>query len=85
MSANEHFDLFPYMWLGFVATFSIVNLVWAFYEYRRGVARWGWSGARYERSEEPFYYWLSVGGRFLGFIFGCGMFWMGLDMLNWPH
>ena len=74
MPSNSHFDIFPYMWLGFVAMFSIVSLVWGIYEFRRGVARWGWSGARYERSEEPFYFWLLVCGRFFGFIFGCGMF-----------
>lgn len=82
MPSSEHFDLFPYFWLGGVATFSVVYLVLGIYEFRRGVARWGWYGARYERSEEPFYYWLAVGGRFFGFFFGCGMFWMGLDMLR---
>ncbi len=83
MPGSHHFDIFPYLWLGIVGVFSAVNLIWSIYEFRRGEARWGWSGARYLRSEEPFYYWLSVGGRFFGFLVGCAMFWMGLDMFRW--
>lgn len=80
---NSHVQIFPFVWLGGVATFGIVSLVWAFYELNRGVARWGWSGARYTRDEEPFYFWLAVLGRFFGFFMACFMFYMGLDMFHW--
>lgn len=83
MNDGSHFDIFPYVWLGFVAVFGVIQLIWALYEYRRGEARWGWMGSNYVRSEEPFYYWLAVGGRFVAFVMACFMFWFGLDMLNW--
>lgn len=83
MPKDSHFDIFPYFWLTLVAGIGAVNLVWAYYEFRRGEARWGWMGARYSRNEEPFYYWLAVGGHFVAFVVACFMFWMGLDMLNW--
>lgn len=83
MPSESHLDIFPYFWLTLVAGFGVTNLVWAYYEFRRGVARWGWAGARYSRAEEPFYYWMAVGGRFFGFVVACFMFWFGLGMLNW--
>ena len=80
---NERIDIFPYVWLGFVAIFGIASLIWAIYELRRGSARWGWTGARYTREEEPFYYWMAVLARFAGFVVACFMFYMGLDMFTW--
>lgn len=79
----ERTDLFPYFWLFMVAFIGAVNLVWARYEYKRGEARWGWAGAKYSRAEEPFYFWMLVGGRFFGFVVACFMFYFGLEMLTW--
>jgi hypothetical protein len=78
-------DAFPYFWLTMVAVFGLVSLVWGIYELRRGEARWGWTGARYTRVEEPFYFWMAVLGRLAGFVVACFMFWFGLDMLTWQQ
>lgn len=80
---HDGVDAFAIFWLAIVATAAAVSLVWGIYELRRGEARWGWSGARYTREEEPFYYWVTVLGRFGGFVVACFMFWFGLDMLSW--
>ncbi len=42
-----------------------------------------WTGERYDREEEPFYFWMTVLGHIGAFIACCFMFWLGLDMLNW--
>ena len=80
---QTRFDAFAYFWLSGVAIFGIVSLIWAIYEFNRGEARWGWTGARYRREDEPFYYWMAVLGRLAGFVVACFMFWFGLDMFNW--
>jgi hypothetical protein len=80
---SSHFDIFPYVWLGGVALLAVTFLVWSIYELRRGEARWGWVGTKVSREEEPFYFWMLVLGRFAGFVMGCFMFWLGLDMLRW--
>jgi len=80
---QTRFDAFTYFWLGAVSVFGALSLVWGIYELRRGEARWGWTGARYTREEEPFYYWMAVLSRFGGFVVACFMFWFGLDMFAW--
>jgi hypothetical protein len=80
---ETRFDAFTYFWLGGVAVFGVVSLVWGVYELKRGEARWGWTGARYAREEEPFYYWMAVLARFGGFVVACFMFWFGLGMFSW--
>lgn len=79
-SAVNDFDLFNVVWLTLVGLMALTFLVWSVYELRRGEARWGWMGVMVSRKDEPFYYWLSVGGRFAGFLVGCFIFWFGLDM-----
>jgi len=78
----KQFDAFMIFWLGIVGFFAVVSLVWGLYELRRGEARWGFTGAKYTRAEEPFYYWMAVLMRFAGFIFGCFMFWFGMQFPN---
>ena len=77
------FDFFPYVWLGVVAFMGLTLLAWTVYEFRRGVAQWGWIGAKFARDDEPFYFWMLLIGRFAGFLLACFMFWAGLDMLKW--
>jgi len=80
---NGHYEIFPYVWLGGVATIGLGSLIWCIYELRRGSARWGWLGVRYTREEEPFHYWMALLGRFAVFVMTCFMFYMGLDMFSW--
>lgn len=75
---------FAIFWLSAVSIMGLASLMTGIYELRRGSARSGWMmGAKYEREEEPFYFWMSVLGRFAVFFVACFMFWFGLDMLTW--
>jgi hypothetical protein len=76
-------DLFPYVWLGLVALIGVVSPVWAINDLRQGSARLGWHSGRVSRDEEPFEFWLAVGGKFLALPMSIFMFSMGLEMLKW--
>lgn len=83
---SEHFEIFPYVWLGVVAVIGAFSLAKGVYEFRTGEARARWFGGFSEpmsKGDQPFYYWLIVFGDFFGFAMTCFMFWMGLDFLKW--
>ncbi len=80
----NNFDIFPYFWLSGVLIFGVVSSAWAINDLKVGSARMGqWSKSRVSRVEEPFEFWLAVGGKFIGSIVACFMFYFGLDMLTW--
>lgn len=76
------FDVFGYFWLSSVTFFGIFQLAWAINDLRTGVARWGIVGGRYERSEEPFNFWMTMIMNFGGVVVACFMFWIGLGILR---
>ena len=78
----EQANAFMIFWLGVVSVMGLVSLAFGIREIRGGYARWGWYGARIERLEEPFYYWMIVCGRFVGVGVACSMFWFGSGMLK---
>jgi hypothetical protein len=81
----DRFFAFQYFWLGGVALIGIVNIAWAINDLRTGSARLNlWrGGGRAVRYEEPFEFWLAVGGKLLtGLVVAPFMFWFGLGMLN---
>ena len=75
-------NAFMIFWLGGVSVFGLVSLAFGIREFRSGYARWGWQGGKIERAQEPFYYWMIVGGRFAGVAVACFMFWFGSGMLE---
>jgi hypothetical protein len=78
------FEVFPYFWLGLVAFGCIGWLLKGVHELRAGVARWSWwGGEQITRSDDPFHYWFTIVGDFVGAIMFAVMFWLGLDMLRW--
>ncbi|WP_431847404.1 hypothetical protein [Allosphingosinicella sp.] len=40
-------------------------------------------GEKVDRADDPFHYWWTVVGDFLGVAAAGFMFWFGLDMLRW--
>jgi hypothetical protein len=74
------YDVFGYFWLSGVAFMGLFQLAWAINDWRSGIARLGFVGGRYERSEEPFNFWMTMIMHFAGVILACFMFWFGLDM-----
>jgi hypothetical protein len=75
-------DLFTYFWLSLVTIIGAVSIGWGVNDLRAGSARMSWGG-RVQRSEEPFEFWVAVGGKFLGAVIAGFMFVFGLEMLNW--
>ena len=79
----KNFDIFPYFWLALVTLTGAGNVAWAINDLRVGSARMSWMSSRADHSAEPFEFWMAVGGKFVGGIVACFMFYMGLDMFKW--
>ena len=75
-------DAFAVFWLTGVAAMGVASLAFGIREFKSGYARWGLSGEKIARSDEPFYYWMIVGGRFFGVIVAGFMFWFGLGFMG---
>lgn len=73
---NE-FDAFGIVWCSLVGLAIVVNVAWAFNDLKRGSARNHWFGARVERAEEPFEFWMAVGGKLIVLPIGAFMLWFG--------
>jgi hypothetical protein len=71
-------DLFSILWLSGVGFFIFWQAAWAVRALRSGVATFY---LRYEflRTQKPFEFWMLTAGRFIGVIFGIGMFVLGLQ------
>lgn len=83
---SDHFRVFPYVWLTIVATIGAVSLAKGIYELNKGEARsrmFGGYSDSVSKDDQPFYYWLIIGGDFAGVLVTAFMFWMGRDMLSW--
>ena len=79
----DEFHAFGYFWLGMVTLIIGVNVAWALNDLKVGSARMGWMSARVRRDEEPFEFWLAVGGKLVGaLLVGPFFIWHGLQMFG---
>ena len=76
-AVQMRFDAFGIFWTGGVLIFTIVSVLWAINDLKRGSARlnfWGF-GERVSREDEPFEFWLAVGSKLLALPVGIFMLW----------
>jgi len=76
-------NAFPYFWLAMVAFIGLFHCVWTVHDINVGSTKLGWFGGRFERVEEPFYFWMTIAARGFGVVVACFMFWFGLSFLKW--
>ena len=80
---NE-FDAFGIVWCTGVALAIIVNTAWAINDLKKRSARNHFFGQRVERAEEPFEFWMAVGGKLIVIPIGIFMLWFGSGIFLQP-
>jgi len=79
---QTRFDAFAIFWIGGVLLFTVVSVLWAINDLKRGSARlhfWGF-GERVSREDEPFEFWVAVGSKLLALPIGIFMIWFASNM-----
>lgn len=72
-------SVFLIVWCAMVALIAAVSVAWAINDLKKGSARFGVFGQRVERAEEPFEFWLAVGGKLLAAPIAVFMLWFALS------
>ena len=70
-------------WIFGVVLTGVVNFAWAINDLRTGSARMFWYGARINRTDEPFEFWLAVGSKFMAVPVCGAMLWFAYSTIFW--